>query len=65
MPTTVKSERVLELALVNDHYATFVQPNEEGPGYATTLTIASDSFADFGRPEKITLTIQPNDLLNP
>ncbi len=38
--------------------------NDEAVSQKTTVTIPAEKWKDFGRPTAITVTIEPNDLLN-
>lgn len=54
-----KSERVLDLVQVDDDVAFF--SCEEAIG---DMIVRFDDWVDMGRPEKITVTVEPGDRLN-
>lgn len=43
---------------------TTYQPNDDPDGSGPFLTLTADVFEDMGRPETITVTIEPGDRLN-
>ena len=71
-PTTVRTCRILQLQLdppapfgAGPGAQLFVQLDEDTGLPSTSLTIGPQSWEDLGRPQRVTVTVEPGDLLNP
>lgn len=66
-PTTlIKTQRVLEMQAVEtpDEPVTFVQYEDDHGFLTTAVTISATTWRDMGCPDKLTVTLEPGDLLN-
>lgn len=64
---TTKSRKVMDLADEQpfEGFATFDQPDDDGElNFTAQFHIDEELWFDMGRPEHITVTIKPGDLLN-
>ena len=62
--TLTKSVHVARLGVVNSHAgAMFVVENADGE-LDHFMTVDHFAWVDMGRPERITVTVEPGDLLN-
>lgn len=61
-----KAKKLMDLADNQpfEGFATFQQPDDEGDEWCTQLHIESELWESMGRPDNITITIKPGDLLN-
>lgn len=59
-----KTERVLDRDYVNDKFASFTTPYEDGSVVPTYIELDRQTFEDFGSPEQITVTVVAGDRLN-
>lgn len=60
--TTLQTQSVVDL--VGDRFDTFVMFGQPGSERETVISIDRGVWEDMGSPEKLTVTVNPGDLLN-
>lgn len=66
MVMLVKTTRVLQYeGNLGDNRVRFSRAPDEPGDLTTIVSLDRDSWEDLGRPDHITITIEPGDLLNP
>lgn len=64
MSALSKARSVLDLDGASANYATFSSRDEDTRKILRTATISAQDYAEMGRPEQVTVTIEPGDRLN-
>lgn len=66
LPALVKTQRILDLEPVEspDEPVTFVQWSDDADTLTTVVTVSASTWQELGRPSKLTVTLEPGDLLN-
>lgn len=62
-PTLLKTQRVLDHSMRTDHHVSFSSPDDT-MDRLTFVAIANEVWEDLGKPECITVTVEPGDKLN-
>lgn len=65
MATLIRTQQVLNLTGSTHDRVVFTRDADEPGDIPTRTAIALDTWADLGRPDTITVTIEPGDHLNP
>ena len=62
-----RTEKVLHLLPLRDGRRVVYRNADDNPNdpHATTVYVNADDYLDLGRPDTITVTIEPGDRLNP
>lgn len=63
MSALVKARSVLDLDFAGTHYVTFSSRDEDTGHVLRSATFSAQDYEDMGRPEQVTITIEPGDQL--
>lgn len=64
MVQLTKSRMVYDFDSTIDEVAIYFHISDEDTGESQVMDIPVDKYNDLGQPDKITVTIEPGDLLN-